>query len=391
MSTRLGIYLDANAGSPLRESAREVLFSLLKDPGVLISNPSSIHTQGRQSKRRLSEAKESIARSFGPRVDPEQLVLTSSGTEANQLSVRSILEPKLASGIRPHWITTPIEHDSNQQMIKWLESRGGSVSLLPLDSCGVPCVEAFTDFVRPETALVSMMWVNSETGIIADVPRLAQLCRARSIPLHVDAAQVWGKLPVDLSTLGAQLVTFSGHKIGGLSGVGVLWLERGTRVEPHLLGKQEKGRRGGSENVLGIISVGAAAQTLNPLEWAERVEPLRDRLESVISNRIPGTLVNGQGAKRVANTLNLNFTAVEGESLVMAMDLAGYAVSSGSACSSGALEPSHVLLAMGRSRSQAMAALRISLVDELPWDVLEGFINSLERAVGKVRSAVSNR
>ena len=199
------------------------------------------------------------------------------------------------------------------------------------------------------------------------------LTQKSSIPLHLDGAQAWGKIPIDVQTLGAQFLTLSGHKIGGLAGTGVIWLERGSRISATLLGKQEKGRRRGTENLLGIIAAGSAASELDPLAWTARVAPLRDRLQSVISDRIPGTHVNGIQASRIANTLNLNFEGVEGDGLVMALDLAGYSVSSGSACASGVLEPSHVLLAMGRTKLQAMAAVRVSLVDEMPWENLEGF------------------
>jgi cysteine desulfurase len=386
MLARTGIYLDSNAGAPLKEAAREALISVLREPGVLISNPSSIHSQGRKAKKALAEAKESIARSLGNKIDPEQFVMTSSGTEANQLAIRSVFEPLLAQGKKPHWITTPIEHDSIRQLIPWLEARGGTVSYLFLDKNGVPQIDPIRDLFTENTALVTAVWVNSETGVILDVASLAQFCRSRSVPLHLDAVQAWGKIPFDLNELDAQFVSFSGHKIGGLSGCGFLWVARGHPIHPVVLGKQEKGRRGGSENVLGIVAMGAAAGTLNPQKWAARVAPLRDRLQDVICNRILGTQVNGGQAPRVANTLNLNFEGVEGDSLVMALDLAGYSVSSGSACSSGAMEPSHVLVAMGRTKSQAVAAIRVSLADELSWDVLEGFIAALEKTVGKVRS-----
>jgi cysteine desulfurase len=387
MLAKAGIYLDSNAGAPLKPAAREVLLSRLRDSSVFIPNPSSIHSHGRSAKRALAEARERIALSLGSQIDPEQLVFTSSGTEANQLAIRSILETRLTQGQFPHWITTPVEHDSNRQLISWLETRGGSVSILPVDSEGRPLAEALEKMVRPETALVSVVWVNNETGVISDIPKIVMQTRKLGIPLHVDGAQAWGKIPIHLDQLGAQFVTFSGHKIGGLAGTGVLWLARGYPAHAVILGKQEKGRRGGTENLLGIMTVGAAATEIDPSTWASRVEPLRDRLQNTICERIPGTWVNGAQAPRVANTLNLSFDDVGGDGLVMALDLAGYSVSSGSACASGVLEPSHVLLAMGRTRLQAMAAVRISLVDEMPWEILEGFIQALEKAVLKVRSA----
>ncbi len=391
MLVRSGIYLDSNAGAPLRLEVTEALLPFLKGNGGIIANPSSIHSHGRIAKRAMAEAREQIVRSLGERIDPEQFLFTSSGTEANQLSVRSVLESHLILHKKPHWITTAVEHDSNRQMVSWLEQHGGSVTLLPVSPEGIPQVENLASLMRPETALVSVLWVNNETGVITPIQKFSELTQLKGIPLHVDAAQAWGKLPIDLETLGAQWVTFSGHKIGGIAGTGGLWLAPGQVTSAVLLGKQEKGRRGGTENLLGIIACGAAARSLEPLSWSVRVARLRDRLEKVICERIPGTEVNGQGADRIANTLNLNFEGVEGDGLVMALDLAGYSVSSGSACSSGVLEPSHVLLAMGRTRMQSMAAIRVSLTDELAWELLEGFVITLEKVVSRVRGSNRSR
>lgn len=390
LSSKFGLYLDSNAGAPLQPAVAEALRSFFESPASLIPNSSSIHAHGRQAKRWLAEARDRVAFSLGgPRVDPEQVIFTSSGTEANQLAVRSVFQPLFNLGQKPHWITTPVEHDSNRQMVSWLEGQGGQVSFLPVNSRGEPQVDALEGLLRPETALVSVLWVNNETGVITDVKDLILRLR-RTIPLHLDAAQAWGKLPINVTELGAQFVTGSGHKIGGLAGSGFLWLARGHAAQSVILGKQEKSRRGGTENLIGAIAMGAAAAKMTESRcqaWQERVAPLRDRLENVISERIPGTWVNGAGAPRVANTLNLNFEGVEGDGLVIALDLAGFSVSSGSACSSGVLEPSHVLMAMGRSRPQAMAAVRISLTDEMPWEELEKFVSALENTVHRVREA----
>ncbi len=335
----------------------------------------------------MAVARESIAASLGSKTDPEQFILTSSGSEANQLAVRSIILDQLKKGRKAHWITTPVEHDSNLKLIEWVSAQGGMVSLLPVDSDGRPQSQALEAMLRPETALVSVVWVNNETGVISDLAPISALLRDRGIRLHVDAAQAWGKLPLDAETLGADLIALSGHKIGGLAGTGALWVGRGVPIEASIPGKQEKGRRGGTENLLGAISMGAAAAAIDPLAYAQELAPLRERLESLIVSRIDGTRVNGWGAPRVANTTNLSFDGVEGESLVMALDLAGFSVSSGSACSSGVLEPSHVLLAMGRSKAQAMAAVRVSLSRGESWENLEGFVMALEKIVNRVRNA----
>ncbi len=388
MPIKGGIYLDSNAGAPLKPNVLEVLFPLLKrgETHSLIPNPSSIHSYGRVAKRWIALAREQVAHSLGAHTDPEQLVFVSSGTEANQLAIRSVLEPLLLSGKRPHWITTAVEHDSNLQMVDWVKARGGSVSILPVDVQGQVSVEMLQESWKPETVLVSAVWVNNETGVISPIEAISSMVRKKGALLHLDAAQAWGKLPIDVAATGAHLISFSGHKIGALAGTGVLWVNRGIRIQPAQLGKQEKGRRGGTENVLGIVAMGAAALQLDPLAWSKRVNPLRTRLEDAICQRILGAHINGGGALRVANTLNMGFDGVEGDSLVMALDLAGYSVSSGSACSSGALEPSHVLMAMGRSKLEAMAGLRISLADEMPWEDLEGFVRELETIVSRVRN-----
>ena len=386
MQLRAGIYLDANAGSPLKPTVQEVLLSWLREPSMLIPNSSSIHAHGRKAKKALAEAREFIAASLGSSTDPEQIVFTSSGTESNQLVIQSVVQSALDQGIKPHWITTPVEHDSNRQMITWISQRGGSVSFLPVDDQGAPIALALKELIRPETVLVSTLWVNNETGVISPIEKISSICRKASVPLHVDAAQAWGKLPIDLEKLGAQWVTFSGHKIGALAGTGLVWMARGQKVHSLILGKQEKGRRGGTENTLGIIALGAAARALDPVGWAQRVMPVRDRLEQEVARLVSGSFVNGGLAPRVANTLNLSFAQVEGDSLVMALDLAGYSVSSGSACASGVLEPSHVLMAMGKTKLQAMAAVRISLADEMPWSDLENFCRALKNTVERVRS-----
>jgi cysteine desulfurase len=355
----------------------------------------------------MSEARERIALSlsqggklaigFIEKVDSESLLLTSSGSEANQLAIRSALHYtrsfRLQDATRaqsaaalPHWITSPTEHDSVLQMVKAL---GIETSFLPVDQHGRVDVEAIDRLWRPETRLVSLSWVNNETGVIADVARAAEIVRSRGGIFHVDAAQAWGKLPIHAPTVGAHFITLSAHKIGALAGTGVLWCAPGSKVSPTILGKQEKGRRGGTENVLGAVAAGTAATEVSPETWAGRVAPLRDRLERETAGRIPGSRVNGSGAPRVANTLNLSFDGVEGDGLVMALDLAGFSVSSGSACSSGALEPSHVLLAMGRTREQATAAVRISLSDAVEWAELEKFVSALERTVVRMRQAQS--
>jgi cysteine desulfurase len=231
MLTRAAIYLDSNAGAPLKPSAQEALLLFLQGSGGLIANPSSTHSHGRQARRAFAEARAQVARSL--RTSPEQIVFTSSGTESNQIAIRSVLESKISRGERPHWITTQADHDSSHQMVSWLRDRGGNVSFLPISSEGMPQIDLLPGLLQSDTALISLTWVNNETGVIADVHRLAEMTRARGIPLHIDGAQAWGKLPIDLDRLGAQFVTFSGHKIGGLAGTGVLFLGKGVELKTY--------------------------------------------------------------------------------------------------------------------------------------------------------------
>lgn len=420
MPARAAIYLDSNAGSPLSAAALDAILHLLRPnsvgdsradaglddssnpsarglpPSVRLGNPSSPHAEGRGAKSVLNRARRQVASSLGPGVRAEEVTFTSSGTEACQMAIRAVLEPEvLRAAISrkwPHWILGAGDHEAHHQMIAWLEARGGSVSLLPMDQSGGPDVAALDALLRPETALVSQSWVNNETGVVTDVAAIAHVCAKHGVPLHLDGAQAWGKLPLDLGACGARFVSFSGHKIGALSGTGVLWYRAagatsGEPIYPVFPGKQEEGRRGGTENLLGAASLGAAAETLRPERYASTVGPLRDRLEAALRAAIPGLRIHGEGASRVANTSNLGFEGVEKDGLVAVLDLAGYCVSPGSACSSGITEPSRVLRAMGLSPGQARSAVRVSLDERTSWDELEGFVATLARAVEKARKA----
>jgi len=386
MSFKTHVYLDANAGVPPSLKVQEALQAFFSSKAP-VANPSSIHFQGRQARRLLSEAREKVAFSIG--AHPQEVIFTSSGTEANQLVIRSVLETHLSTHKKTHWILTPVEHDSTRQMIEWLKNQGGEVDFLPLDQCGIPQAKVLKDKICPETALVSSIWANNETGLITPIEKLGEICEAFHIPLHLDAAQVWGKLPIQVQTIKANYLTFSGHKIGSFGGVGAVWVKNKSPIHPFIFGKQEKGRRGGTENLIGIMSLGVAASHIDPLQWDQRVRRLRDQLEEEITQRIPGTHIHGALGKRIANTSNLSFEGVQEEGLILALDLEGYSLSAGSACSSGVLEPSHVLMAMGQSAQAAMAAVRISMIDEIPWEDLQNFVTVLEKSVERIRQRKS--
>lgn len=396
MLARAGIYLDINAGAPLRPQVVEALLSFLSPSTdgerVLLPNPSSIHTPGRDAKRRLTRAREQVARSLGSRtVRPEQIVFTSSGTESNQLAIRCVLEPLFLEGRKPHWILAATEHDSVLRMIPWVERQGGSVSLLPVDDQGLPRLDRLSELWKPETALVSLIWVNNETGVLIDPTSWAREIRSRGAHLHLDGAQAWGKIHFDLGELGADYVSFSGHKIGALPGSGALWMaDAAKRGASTVLGSQEEERRGGTENLLGAIAMGAAASVLNPEEWGKKTSDLRDRMESEVLDRVSDVIINGARVARVGNTSSLSFQGISG-GLIPSLDLQGYFVSAGSACSAGTPEPSHVLLAMGRTKEEALSSVRVSLSEDLRWDDCLGFVSALETSVRNLRESRSLR
>ncbi len=408
MQKRKPIYLDSNAGTPLHPHAiaslREWIDAYQRptESGEFLGNPSSIHSHGRIAKQVLAEAREAVASSLGHNTDSGQVSFTSSGTESNQWVIRSVLEKAFQKTPTPHWITTSVEHDSVLQMQEWFLAKGGQLTLVPVDSKGVLVWDeaAFEEALRPETALISMIWVNNETGVISPIhlaSRALKKSRREDVFLHIDGAQAWGKIPIDVQALKADSLALSGHKIGAASGVGVLWLKRGKQLEFFIRGKQERGRRGGTENILGILTLLAAAKAMDPKLSSQRLRPWITYLETAILTRIPEAEINGLGAPRVGNTLNVSFSNLRADSLVMALDLAGFSISSGSACSSGTLAASHVLLAMGRTQEEAKSSLRISLdpsfltdrLDDAVRNDLDLFLNSLEKTISRMREVAT--
>lgn len=285
-------------------------------------------------------------------------------------------------GAKPHWILTSVEHDCVGAMVRWLEERGGTASFLPVDSKGALRLEELPELFRPETALVSLIWVNNETGVIHDVSAAANVAQSRGVPVHLDGAQAWGKIPVELRSMaGVSFAAFAAHKLGSLPGTGVLWSREPRTVRPIFPGKQERGTRGGTENVLGIVAAGAAADALGNDRNKDSVRESRDRLEREILRALPLARIHGAGSPRVANTVNASFSAYGARDLVMALDLEGYSVSAGSACAAGSPEPSHVLTAMGCTREEALGSIRISLWEALPPESVVKFVETLARVV----------
>lgn len=350
-----------------------------------VGNASSVHLDGQRAKADIDEARTAVAGLIG--AEASELVFTSGGTESDNLAVRGAAEV-LAGSKRRHLIASAIEHEAVLNTVRALGKRGWDVSWLPVDADGVVRVSALVALLRPDTALVSVMHANNEVGTVQPIAELAATARAAGAWFHTDAVQTAGKLPVDVSALGVDLLSVSAHKFGGPKGAGALWIRRGVRLTPCLTGgRQERGRRAGTENVAAIAGFGAAARhaAAHIDTDAPRTARLRDRLELGILSTVPDTSVNGGSAPRVPNTTNVAFAGVEAEALLMALDLEGVAVSTGSACSSGTLEPSHVLRAMGLAGARAQDALRFSLGSATTEDEIDRVLERLPRLVRRLR------
>jgi cysteine desulfurase len=352
------IYLDHNATTP---PAVEVVDRMAASLREQFGNPSSVHHFGQMAKAALDEARSATAALIGG--DPSEIVFTSGGTESDNYAIRAVADALEVTG-RKHLIATAIEHEAVLNTLKALARRGWKTTLLPVDQSGIVSPQALEAALTDDTAIVSVMHANNEIGTIQPVAELARIAKARGAVFHTDAVQTAGKIPVDVKALGVDLLSLSAHKFYGPKGAGALWIRRGVRLQsPMTGGKQERSRRAGTENVAGIIGLGAAAQLARGKMTAEgdRLAVLRDRLEDGILTAVSGTAINGARSPRVPNTTNISFDRIEAESLLIALDLAGIAVSTGSACSSGTLEPSHVLKAMGFPAHRTQNSIRFSL------------------------------
>jgi len=352
------VYFDYNATTPLAPEATEAVVRATRE---LFGNASSVHHFGQQAKAALDESRSAVAALINS--DPSEIVFTSGGTEADNFAIRGAAEALEPAG-RRHLVASAIEHEAVLNTLKALARRGWRTTLVPVDQSGIVSPDRVREAVTGETALVSVMHANNEIGTIQPIAAIAAIAHERGAVMHTDAVQSVGKIPVDVRALGVDLLALSAHKFNGPKGAGVLWVKRGTRMQPLLTGgKHERNRRAGTENVAAIAGLGVAAQLALSKMGAEaaRVAGLRDRLEAGILRDVPGSVVNGARAARVPNTTNISFDRVEAESLLIALDLEGVAVSTGSACSSGALEPSHVLRAMGFPAHRTQNSLRFSL------------------------------
>jgi cysteine desulfurase len=381
------IYLDYNATAPVpAEVADAVSVALRECPG----NASSIHAYGQRAKALLDDARSAVARLIG--AEPSEIVFTSGGTEADNLAVRGLADAQ-KDGARRRIITTAIEHEAVLNAVKGLGRRGWPVTVLPAGPAGVVAVEtlaaALDDAPDQVPALVSVMLVNNELGTVQPVKALAALARARGVLFHTDAVQAIGRLPVDVRDLGVDMLSSAGHKFGAPKGVGALWVRRGLALQAQSVGgRQERGRRAGTENTPALEGLRVAAERAGQRLASEpaRQAALRDRLERGIQEKVPGSFVNGDPAQRVGNTSNISFEGVEGESLVIGLDLEGVAVSTGSACSSGTLEPSHVLRAIGLSPSRVEGAVRFSLGEGTTAAEIDRVLDVVPAVVSRLRA-----
>ncbi len=350
------IYLDHNAGAPLRAEAAAAISRLLADGG---GNPSSVHRAGQRSRRQLEAARAQVAAIVG--AQPRQMVFTSGGTESNNLAIFGAIT---AAWRRRKIISSEIEHSSILAPIAELERRGFEVVLIAPDSDGRIDPARVLAAIDSETALVTLGLANSEVGTIQELAPLASGCAAKNALFHIDAAQAVGRIQVHVAALGCDLMTLSGHKLGAPAGIGALFVREFARIAPVAFGgPHENGMRAGTPNLLGAVAFGAASEAaMNAIATeSERIGSLAASLLVRLREAIPGIRLNGPLAGRLPNTLNVTFPGVLGESMLIALDLEGVEVSMGSACAAGAVEPSHVLRAMGRSVADARSSLRISL------------------------------
>jgi cysteine desulfurase len=377
------IYLDHNATTPILPEAADRLDRVSRE---VWGNASSVHHFGQQAKAVLDDARSEVAGLLG--VDSSEVVFTAGGTESDNFALRGIAEALEPTG-RKHLIATTIEHEAVLNTLKALARRGWRVTLLPVDASGIVSPDALRDVITDDTAVVSVMHANNEIGTIQPVAELAAIAHERGALVHSDAVQSAGKLALDVKALGVDLLSISGHKFYGPKGVGALWIRRGVRLSSFVTGgRQERNRRAGTENVAGFSAMGIAARVAReklPSE-ATRLALLRDRLEEGVLTGVPGSTRNGAVSPRVPNTTNISFERIESESLLIGLDLEGIAVSSGSACSSGTLEPSHVLKAMGLPHHRTLSSIRFSLgMNNTEADV-DHVIRALPGLVEKLRS-----
>jgi cysteine desulfurase len=381
------VYLDNNATTPVLP---EVLAAMQPYFGEHFGNASSIHHNGQETRAAVEGARASVAALVGAR--PSEIVFASGGTEGDNLAIFGLVNSGLTLGAAkpgPHVITSTIEHHAVLNSCKHLETAGCEVTYVQVDGRGLVDPDDIRKALRPNTRLITIMMANNETGVLQAVEEIGKVAAEADVYFHTDAVQAAGKIAIDVKRIGCDLLSISGHKMHAPQGVGALYVRKGTALRPILHGgSHERSRRAGTENVPGIVALGKAADLARAGlagEDLERMSGLRDRLEQTILSEVEATAVNSLGAPRVPNTSSIHFDCIEGEALVIALDLKGLAVSTGAACSSGAIEPSHVLTAMGLRPEQARGSLRFSLGKQNTSEDVEFVLNLVPQIVTRLR------
>ncbi len=374
------VYLDNNATTKV---APEVLSEMLPYFSEEYGNPSSMHTFGGKSGKNIEEARKKIADLIG--AEPEEIIFTGCGTESDNTAIRAAI---LSNPDKKQIITTRVEHPAIKNLYEYMGKKGYNTTFVPVDNKGRLDLDYLYNNLTDDAAIVSVMWANNESGVIFPIKEIARAVKERGIVFHTDAVQAAGKTPINVKNIGIDMLSLSGHKIHAPKGIGVLYVRKGTKFSPHLIGgHQEHGRRGGTENVASIIGLGKAAElAVGHLdEMNDRIKKLRDRLEKGLMDNIPKSMINGDPDNRLPNTLSIGFEYVEGEAILLMMDEFGICASSGSACTSGSLEPSHVLRAMGVPFTAAHGSIRFSLSMYNTEDEINFVIEKLPPIIARLR------
>ena len=375
------LYLDHNATTPIVPEVRSSMLPWLENE---FGNPSSVYSLGRRASAALTKAREQVASLVG--AQPSEIIFNSCGTEATNSAIISALaiDPD-----KRHIITSAVEHSATIKLCEYLATRGYEITWLPVDKDGLLDPDKLETSITSETAIVSLLWANNETGVLFPVEEIASITTRKKVPLHLDAVQAAGKVPINLEELGVQYVSLSAHKIYAPKGVGALYVNRKARYTPMLRGSQEESKRGGTQNVASIVAFGKAAELAQShlLTAAQRIAKLRDRFEETILSTVDGARRNGTDEPRLPNTSNLTFAGIDAETALLLFDQEGLCCSAGSACSSGSINPSHVLTAMGVSRDEARASLRFSLGRTTTDSEVERALEIIPRIIAKLRAA----
>ncbi|KUO58763.1 MAG: cysteine desulfurase NifS [Gracilibacter sp. BRH_c7a] len=376
------IYLDHSATTPVDPQVAELMMKYYVE---FYGNPSSVHLYGREVRKALDEARTQVATLIG--ADQAEITFTSGGTEADNIAIQGAAKSRAKKG--KHLITSAIEHHAVLDTCKYLAKNGYDLTILPVDEEGLVSVDELKKAIRPDTILVSIMHANNEVGSIQPIEEIGKITKELDILFHVDAVQSLGKCPIDVKAMNIDLLTISSHKIYGPKGVGALYIRKGVRISPLMFGgAQERKIRSGTENAPGIIGFGKACELSGQRMKSEipYLTGLRDKLIDGIMSRIDNVKLNGpRGQKRLSNNVNVSINFIEGESLLLSLDMIGVAASSGSACTSGSLDPSHVLLAMGMSHEVAHGSLRLSLGKQNTDEDIEFVLEELPKIVDRLR------